>query len=181
MVKLTDKLKSLYVDPELQFRFVVTLVILLTAESIFVGRILLGLVFIAKNPYRPTLLWDLFMGLFWLLVVLVILNTVIGLFWSVRIARPLKQLDKGLKDLREGRLSTEIESEPKDALKGLVLSFNETMRNLKFILSRDHQLVREAIKDIEKSQSAKGKNLQKLLLNAQSKLSIVTAHFFKNG
>mgnify|MGYP001567824526 CR=1 FL=1 len=172
-------LRSLYIEPELQFRFAVALVILITVEGALVGQGLLGLIFMAKDWQRQNLLWDFFWSLFWILTPMVIVNTFIGLYWSRRIARPVKNLEKGLKDLREGRLPVSVEPHPGDGLAGLVQSFNETSGRLTALITRDYVLVQETIQDLEKAQSAKNGELQKILLTAQSKLSIINAHFHK--
>ena len=86
MMRILEKLRSLYIEPELQFRFVISLVILITLESLFVGRGLMKLLFLSGEWQRPTLIGDFFWSLFWLLVPLVVFTTLLGLYWSLRIA-----------------------------------------------------------------------------------------------
>src|SRR3989338_2230428 len=126
MKELLEKLKSFYIDPDFQFRIVVTFVILITIEGFFVGLGFMQLISLTKNWQSVDFVWDFFWRLFWMLVPLIVINVVIGLYWSRRFARPLRDLEKGLKDLREGCLSTMIEAYPEDALKSLINSFNET-------------------------------------------------------
>ena len=181
MEDIWEKLKSYYVEPELQFRFVATLLILTTVEGVFVGIGLLKLISLAKDWQRPSLVWDFFWTLFWLLVPLVSVNIVIGLYWSMRLAKPLMDLEKGLKNLREGRLATLIESNPRDGLKDVIKSFNETAAKIEKIINRDKRLVSEALKDLQTGESARPKDLKKILLSARSKLSVVNSHFNKGG
>ncbi|MBI2069720.1 MAG: methyl-accepting chemotaxis protein [Elusimicrobia bacterium] len=181
MTKLIERLRGLYVDPELQFRFVIFLVVLIMVESVFVGRGLVALVFMARDWRRPDLLFDFFLSLLWLLAPLLAVNVGLGLYWSARIARPLKALDKGLKDLREGHFSPIEDLRPRDALKDLSQNFNETVGRLKYLLTRDRRLVLEALADLDQAQAAKPGDREKFLLQAKSKLSIVNAHFHKDG
>ena len=178
LARTLEKLRSLYIEPELQFRFVVSLLVIVTLESLFVGRGLMNLLFLSGEWQRPALLVDFFLSLFWLLVPLVVFNTLIGLYWSLRIARPMKALHGGLRDMREGRLGI-VEARPRDALRDLVLSFNLTAGRLKSLLSRDYRLVREVIADLKSCQEAKPEEVKKILIGCRSKLSIVNTHFFK--
>ena len=181
MKEIWEKLKSYYVEPELQFRFVAALLILTTVEGVFVGIGLFKLISLAKDWQRPSLVWDFFWTLFWLLVPLVSVNIVIGLYWSMRLARPLRDLERGLKNLREGRLATLIESNPRDGLKDIIKSFNETAVKIEKIIHRDQRLVSEVLKDLQTGESARPKDLKKILLSARSKLSVVNSHFNKDG
>ncbi|MBI4056376.1 MAG: hypothetical protein HY399_02390 [Elusimicrobia bacterium] len=175
------KVKALVIDSEFQFRFVMTFVILITVESAFVGAAFWNLILIPQDWQRPHLVFDFFWSLVLFLVPLLALNTLFGLYWSALIARPLKRLEKGLKDLREGHLAASVDSVPGDALKDLIASFNETMGTLRHLITRDRQLVLEVVKDLEKGRSMEQKHVKELLLGARSKLSMVNAHFFKEG
>ena len=181
MNEFWEKLKSYYVEPELQFRFVVTLLILTTVEGVFMGIGMLKLISLAKDWQRPSLVWDFFWTLFLLLVPLVAANIAIGLYWSLRLARPLRDLQKGLKSLREGHLTTLIESNSGDGLKDVIRSFNETAAKIDKIISRDRRLVSEALKDLQTGETSKPKDLKKHILAARSKLSVVNSHFNKSG
>jgi methyl-accepting chemotaxis protein len=177
MKGLLEKLKSFYIEPELQFRFAATLLVLITVEGAFIGMGMTKLISLAKDWQRESLVWDFFWTLSWLLVPLVVFNIFIGFYWSVRLARPLKDLENGLKNLREGRLSALIESHPEDAMNELIQSFNETATKIQKIIDRDQRLISEILKDLRTGESARPKALKKILLSARSKLSVVNSHF----
>lgn len=178
---LIEKLKSLYIQPELQFRIVVNLLALITIEGIFIGWGFMRIISLTKDWQRTNLVWDFFWTLFWILVPLVLANIFIGLYWSLRLARPVRDLGKGLKNLGEGCLSTMIESHPEDALGDLIKSFNETVSKMKQIVIRDQRLISETLQDLKKGESAHPEEVKKILLSARSKLSVVDQHFYKDG
>ncbi len=181
MKALIEKLKSLYIEPELQFRIVVTFVLLITIEGFFVGLGFMQLISLTKNWQSASLVRDFFWTLLWMLVPLILINVVIGLYWSRRLARPLHDLENGLKSLREGRLSAMIEAHPEDALNELIESFNETADKMGKIISRDQRLISEVLEDLKRGQTSKPEEVKKILLSVRSKLSVVDRHFNRGG
>jgi methyl-accepting chemotaxis protein len=175
-----EKLKSLYIEPELQFRFVAMLLALVTVEGIFVGLGFLKLTSLAKDWQRASLVWDFFRTLLALLIPMVAVNVAVGLLWSVRLARPLRDLKRGLKNLRDGLLSARIEPRHQDALKDVVRSFNETASKMEKVIERDRALVTEALQILKIGETADKKNFKKILLAARSKLVVINSHFKKN-
>ena len=179
MNRLLEKLKSLYVEPELQFRIVLGILTLITLEGACFGWGIMKLVSLAGDWQRPNMVWDFFKILLLVLVPLVVFNLAIGFYWSVRLARPLHELQKGLQNLRDGRLQSTLESHPQDALKDLVAGFNESMAKIHAIIHRDYNLVQETLLDLKNGESSNPQEFKQVLKSVRSKLSIVNSHFHK--
>lgn len=177
--RLLVHLRSLWVDGDIQFRFVAQLILVVMAEGLFVGTGIIRLLMLSQDWSRPNLVFDFFWQLLTLVLPLLLVNGFLGLYWSSRIARPAKALEKGLKQIRDGKLPVTVELEEDDSLRGVTENFNETAYTLNQLLTRDYKLVREAMAELEKCEDAKGGELSKILKSARSKLSIVNAHFFK--
>ena len=179
------KFKSPYVEPGLQFQFVLFLLFLVTVEGVFLGWAFSRAILIAGSWQEPNQIAWFFMIVFFTIVPVVIINIVIGLYWSLRFARPIKQLEDGLKSVQRGDLGVHIQLSPGDTLRQLVNKFNDMVMTFKSLLDQDRGFVLEAVKELENCKreletmpdKEKAGKIRKMITSSQSKLTIVNAHF----
>ena len=182
------KFKSPYVEPGLQFQFILFLLFLVTLEGIFLGWAFSRAMLTAGNWQQPDQVVRFFMIVAFTIVPVVVVNIVIGLYWSLRFVRPLKQLEEGLGSVRRGDLNVHIQLHPGDTLRELVRKFNDMVITLKALTSQDRGFVLEGVEDLENCkrqleampESEEINRIKKTITSTQSKLTIVNAHFMKN-
>ncbi len=182
------KFKSPYVEPGLQFQFILFLLFLVTLEGIFLGWAFSRAILTAGSWQQPDQVARFFMIVFFTIIPIVVLNIVIGLYWSLRFVRPVKQLEEGLESVRRGNLNVHIQLHPGDTLRELVKKFNDLVITLKSLISQDRGFVLEAVKKLENCkkeletmpENEKIDKLRKIIASTQSMLTIVSAHFTKN-
>lgn len=181
------KFKSPYVEPGLQFQFILFLLFLVTLEGLFLGWAFSRAILIAGNWQQPDQVTRFFMVVFFTIVPVVVVNIVIGLYWSLRFVRPLKQLEEGLESVRRGDLNVHIQLHPGDTLRELIKKFNDLVITLKSLMSQDRGFVLEAVEKLENCkkeletmpENEKIDKIRKIIVSTQSKLTIVSAHFTK--
>ncbi|MBI4376091.1 MAG: methyl-accepting chemotaxis protein [Elusimicrobia bacterium] len=181
--------KRLYIDPELQFPLVLSLILLVTGQALFVGWGFYKAVEVARQWDRADQAYQFFKVLLLTIVPVVGVNFAAGLWISNKIAGPLARIRRALSEISRGDLEQEITTRNTDLLQTHVQELNRMAQTLRRLIYRDRGFVEEADEllsrcqaQLDQSDGLSGQaktELQRLLDGAKSRLSIINAHFLK--
>ena len=184
-----EKRTRFYLDPDVQFPLVALLIVLVTLEGCFVGWGFYKAVIIAQQWQRAHFIGDFVLVVLATIVPMVILNFVLGTYFSHKIAGPLSQMRRAMSEISRGNLESDISLRKGDLLQEFALDFNRMLETLRRLIYRDHQNARDADKILSECRGkleAQGKiteearsELEKLVNNAKSSIGIINAHFMK--
>lgn len=177
--------KRYFVEPELQFWFVLVLVLVGLIEGTFVGYGISRLLAIASDWQRTHIVIDFFKTLILVLFPLIVVNFILGIYLSHKIAGPLFRLRRVLREIREGKLSHMVHLRRGDVLKDFFREFNETVFVLNKLVHRNKELIKQVFAQLEQCQEILNKKpsiedikkVQKIFTNIRSFLVAVDSHF----
>lgn len=177
-----------YVDPELQFPIILSLIFLVTAQGFFVGWGFAKAIAIARQWQRPEQAAEFFMVLLMTVVPVVVVNFILGTWISHKFAGPLLQIRRAVTEVARGNLEIEVRLRSGDFLHAHAQELNRAIATLRKLIYRDHGYAVEADEILGRAQkrisesslgSEAKKELLVLLNDAKSRLSIINAHFVK--
>lgn len=174
-----------FVEPELQFWFILILILIVSVEGVFIGYGISRLLDIASDWQRPHMAMDFFKTLSLILFFLIVVNFILGTYLSHKIAGPLFRIRGVLRGIREGDLSRIFHPRPGDVLKDFFREFNETILVLNKLVNRDRKLLKQALAKLDgcieilnkKHSGAEFKEIQGKLVEIKSFLVAVNSHF----
>lgn len=177
--------RKYFIDPELQFWFVLILIFIVSTEGIFVGYGIFRLLAIASDWQRIHMATDFFITLSLILLFLIGTNFILGIYFSHKIAGPIFKLRGVLQEIKRGDLSHVIQIRHGDMLKSFVREFNETTMLLDKLVRRDKGLVKKALEQLDRCQEIltkkysikELKEIQKIFVGIKSYLVAVNSHF----
>ena len=178
------KRQQIYVNTELQFKFSVILIIIVTAEVlIFGGTISYALKVLSyKTAEMIYLFYEImFIGF----IVITVLNIFLGVYLSHKIAGPLYHFEQKLKAITQGDLSSFVELRKGDQLQDFETSFNEMIKSIKRAVQQDREKmnsINEKIKDLNSKLASiiKGKekeDIKKSLQEISKEMKTITDFF----
>lgn len=183
------KRRRFYIDPEIQFPLIVSLILLITIQGFLVGWGFYKAIAIAKDWQRPDQMLQFFKALALTIVPIVLVNFLVGTYLSHKVAGPLYKMRRTMSEIARGNLEGEVLLRRGDLLQSCALDFNEMMQTLRRLIYRDHKHADEANLILSECETwlAKRKSLpagereelQKLLKDAKSRLSVINTHFLK--
>ncbi|MEK7767341.1 MAG: HAMP domain-containing protein, partial [bacterium] len=148
-----------------------------------------ALVAVARQWDRPDQASSFFRLLAILMVSVVAVNVLLGVYVTHKIAGPLERLRRGMAQVARGNLEEEILLRRGDLLGEFTHGFNQMVEALRHLIYRDHRFVIEANELLTQCQqrisSDQGRGagdreeLQQLVKEAKSRLSIINDHFMK--
>lgn len=180
--------RALYVDPELQFPLILGLIVLVTAEGLFVGWGAAEAVAAARDWRRPDHAARAFLLLLGVVVPVVAANFLAGAWLTNRVAGPLRRIREALREVARGNLEARVATRAGDLLGAHVLEANRMIETLRRLLYRDrgHALEADAILARCRARlEAPGlpaelrAELGRELDEARSRLSVINHHFMK--
>ena len=157
------KRKQIYINNDLQFKYSLVLIVVVTVEVILFGG-LINFVFnmisksnISGNTFFVYRNWALLLIGF---LSITVLNIFLGVFLSHKIAGPIYNFDKRLKELMLGDLNGLVELREGDELRDFEITLNEAIRALRNAVREDRgkvKLIEEKLKTvIKKIEDTKG-------------------------
>lgn len=179
-----EQRKRYFVEAELQFWFVLILILVASIEGIFVGWGISRLFAIAADWQRTQMPIQFFKTLILILFPLIGVNFILGIYFSHKLAGPLFRARKALREIREGSLA-EFRVRQSDVFKDFFREFNETILILSKLVHRDQELIKKALAQLDKCQEIlyrkhsikELKEVQKMFLEIKSFLVTVGSHF----
>lgn len=182
--------RKFYVDPGLQFPLVAGFILMVCVEGGLIGWGVSALVSVARQWDRPDQAAAFLRLLAVLIVSVVAVNVALGLYVTHKIAGPLERLRRGMAQVAGGNLEGEILIRRGDLLSGFTHGFNQMIEALRHLIYRDHRFVTEANDLLTQCQQRISRDrgpvaagdreeLQRLVKEAKSRLSIVNDHFMK--
>jgi methyl-accepting chemotaxis protein len=181
---LFTRRSRIYVNTELQFRYSVILIIVVTIEAIvfsipfsYAFKILVT----SNIPEKVYLFYAILLLSFGIITVL---NIFLGTLLSHKIAGPLYNFEQRIKAITNGDLTTFAELREGDELKDFGISFNEMIRALKKAVIQDRETIKkinEKLKKLDKSlDTLKGENkeeMRKTLREISNDMKEITGFF----
>lgn len=184
-----DLKRKYYVDPAVQVPVILALIVLVTAEGLFVGWGFSRVIALASNWENPRQVAEFFKALALTLVPLVGVNFVLGVWLSHKVAGPLLRMRQVMAEVTRGNLEVEAASAKGELLHEHLKDLNRMVETLRRLLYRDHNHAMEVdfimtecrewlAKRKDLSDSTR-KELTGFIDGAKSRLSIVNTHFLK--
>lgn len=181
--------RRIYIDPDVQLPIILLLLFLVPFEGVLVGWGFSKSMALARQWDRPDQAFQFFKALLLTLVPLVAVNFAIGMWFTHKIVGPLSRMRQAMAEISRGNLEVEIALRKGDFLHQHAAEMNRMLETLRRLVYRDHghaketdEILSQCRKWLEKrkdvSEPAR-KELEKLLDGAQSRLSIINAHFMK--
>lgn len=181
--------RKLYIDPELQVPVIVVLILLVTLESLFVGWGFYKAISITKQWDRPDQTMEFFYVVALTVVPVVIFNFILGIYLSYKIAGPLTRIRKVMKEISRGNLEDTVALEHADLLQSCAIDMNKMVQTLRTLIYRDRNYISEVnvtlnecqnwLSNLHGVKTKERKDLEKLLKEAKSRLSIINMYFTK--
>lgn len=179
------KRQQIYVDTELQFKFSVMLIVIVTAEVlIFGGTISYAFKAFAYNTAEK--IYVFYLVMFIVFAGITVLNIFLGVFLSHKVAGPLYQFEQKVKAITHGDLTAFVELRKGDQLQEFETSFNEMIKALRVAVKEDRETIskiNEKIKELNSKLTAvfkdKDKEEAKKNLHEISKEMKNITQFFK--
>ncbi len=177
-----------YVDPEIQFPIILSLILLVTAQGFFVGWGFSKAIAVARQWQRPEQAAEFFTVLLLTVIPVVALNFALGTWISHKFAGPLLQMRRALGEVARGNLEVEVRIRSGDFLHAHAQELNRAVSVLRKLIYRDQGYAREADEVLLRCQERLSRSaladdekrqLKVLLDDAKSRLSIINAHFSK--
>jgi len=184
---MNSKRQSWYVEPEIQTPFIALLVILVAAESIFVGWGFHAAFAAAQDWRQSQVILHFTVIMLATLLPMIALNFAVGLYCSYKIAGPLHRMRRAMEEIAEGNLDADVLAQDGDWTYSLAKDFNEMLSSLRRIIYRDYNYVRESDAILTQCQQSikdgKGSDgeIGQTILEVKSRLSIIDAHFRKGS
>ena len=180
--------KYYFIEPELQFWFIIVLIIAVSVEGIFVGYGISRLFSISSQWHTPGMPMSFFKTLVLVLVFIIGANFIIGTYLSHKIAGPIFRLKSELLQIQEGELCNIVQLRPGDLLKDTLAKFNETVQVLNKLIDQDRDLVKRSLAHIDQCQQIIStrptesgiEEIQEKFLNIKSCLVMINSHFKSN-
>lgn len=181
--------RRLYVDPEVQFPMILALILIVTAEGLFVGWGLMKAVAAAKEWSNPDQVVRFFSIIAGTIVPVVAVNFTLGAWLTNKVAGPLLRFRQGMAEVARGNLEGEVALRQGDFLQSHAREMNRMLETLRRLIYRDRKHAEEAdeilTRCLERLEKAKGlsdgayKELRHSIDGAKSRLSIINHHFLK--
>jgi nitrogen fixation/metabolism regulation signal transduction histidine kinase len=181
--------RNFYTDPELQFPLIVSLIGLVTIQSLFVGWGFYRMIAIARQWDRPDQAWAFFATLAFTIVPVVLVNFALGTYLSHKIAGPLSKIRLAAGEIARGNLEVDVRVREGDLIQSYAVDFNTMIQTLRRLIYRDRDHAQEADKLLtdmlewlasEKELGEAGKTQAiKFVNGAKSRLSVINTHFMK--
>ena len=143
--------RQYFVKSELQFWFVLILILVVSIEAIFFGYGISYLLTIASDWQRPHVVFDFFKILILILLLLIAVNFILGIYFSHKIAGPLFRLHRILREIREGKVPDKFYVRRGDVFKDFFREFNEVVLVLNK-LNRDKEHIKQALGQLNQCQ-----------------------------
>ncbi|MBI4055733.1 MAG: methyl-accepting chemotaxis protein [Elusimicrobia bacterium] len=116
--------RQYYVNPQIQFRFALWLILIVAVESLLVSWGLLRLFHVASEWQRANLPLFFFKLLFFTIVPMVAINFLIAILLSHRIAGPLRRLQHAMEEICVGQSPSPVTLRSSDLLQDFAADFN---------------------------------------------------------
>jgi methyl-accepting chemotaxis protein len=173
--------RKYYVDPEIQFPIILTLIVLVMVEGVFVGWGVSKAAALARAWENPRQAAEFFRVLFLTIVPVVSLNFFLGAWLSNKIAGPLQHLRELMSEIARGNLEVEATVRRGDYLQAHVQEFNKMVQTLRRLIYRDQKFAEEVDEILQGCEEAAAKDaaLRKSMKEARARLSVINAHFMK--
>ncbi len=184
-----NRRKRYFIDTEIQLPLTLGLIFIATVEGVFVGWGLSRIIYLASDWQNARQILEFFAFLVITFLPMVAVNFWLSAWFTHRMIGPLSRARKALSSIVEGNLECEIVPREGDFLRHYLEDVNAAVRTLKRLIYRDHQYVQETVEllnqcrdKIENSGlSIEAKSdIQKLISQAKSRLSIVNVHFVRH-
>ena len=177
--------KYYFIEPELQFWFIIVLIIVVSVEGIFVGYGISRLLSISSQWHNPGMPMSFFKTIVLVLVFIIGINFIIGTYLSHKVAGPIFRLKSELLQIQEGELSNIVQLRPGDLLQDTLDKFNETVQVLNKLVNQDRDLVKSSLAQIDQCQEIISKKstesdieeIKKKFINIRSCLVMINSHF----
>jgi methyl-accepting chemotaxis protein len=181
--------RRVYIDQDIQLPIILLLLFLVPLEGVLVGWGFSKSIVAARQWDRPDQAFQFFKILLLTLVPLVAVNFAIGMWFTHKIVGPLARMRLALAEISRGNLEFQISLRKGDFLHQHAAEMNRMVETLRRLIYRDHghaaetdQILlqcRDWLAQRKDIPEAERKELQQLLNGAQSRLSIINAHFMK--
>lgn len=178
-----------YIDPELQFPLIGWLILLVTAQGLFVGWGFYRAILLAQQWERPDQAIALFGTIAFVIVSVVAVNFAFGTYLSHKIAAPLEKIRQAMERVSKGDLEEEIALEQGEMLPQHAAGANSMIQRLRHILYRDYQYIQDVNKELTRLEEWVGarnslkpqerEEIEKLIKSAKSTISIVNTYFLR--
>lgn len=187
------KLNKLYIDPELQFPLTMGLMAAVMAQGVLFCWGTYEIMSVAGHWSRQDQIMAFFKFVLLAGVVaaltLVLINFLLGIYLSNKIAEPLEKIHKAMHEISQGNLEVIVVPEHGELLHSHTAQFNEMAERLRHLIYRDYQYTREVneamtrcehwLHDRQGLSAEDKKDLQKIISEGKSKLSIINSFFIK--
>lgn len=185
---MTGLRRRFYISPDVQLPIIVSLILLVTAESFLVGWGFSRAIALARQWDRADQALEFFKVVMLTAVPTVAANFFFGAWLSNKLAGPLERMRAAMNEVARGNLEAELSLRGGDILHAHATDFNRMVQTLRRLIYRDHQHAKEtdeyltrlrerleasSLPDAEKAE------LKKLINEAKNRMSIVNAHFLK--
>ncbi len=177
-----------YIDPDTQLPLVLGLIFIVTFEGALVGCGVHQAVRIAQDWQNARQIFEFFAVLIGTLLPLVGVNFWLGTWFTHKVIGPVARIRRAMSEIARGNLDCEITLRDGDFLRAHVQDVNSAIQAIRRLIYRDRQYVREADDILTQCRDrlanadvpgAPRDEINKLIAQAKSRLSIVNAHFVK--
>ncbi len=184
-----NRRRRYFIDTEIQLPLTLGLIFIATVEGVFVGWGLSRIIHLAFDWQNARQILEFFAFLVMTFLPMVLINFWLSAWFTHRMIGPLSRARKALSSVVEGNLECEIIPREGDFLRHYLEDVNSAVRTLKRLIYRDHQYVQETVELLNQCRDkiessglpSEAKNdLQKLISQAKSRLSIVNVHFVRH-
>ncbi len=185
----SNRRRHYFIDTEIQLPLTLGLILIATVEGIFVGWGLSRIMHLASDWQNARQIMEFFVFLLATFLPMVVINFWLSAWFTHRMIGPLSRARKALSAVVDGNLECEIVPREGDFLRHYLEDVNAAVKTLKRLIYRDHQYVQESVEILTQCRDKIGESvlpdqakseLQKLLSQAKSRLSIVNAHFVRH-
>lgn len=136
------KRKQIYVNTELQFKYSVVLIVVVTVEAIICAVPFSYAFKILVTPRTAEKVYLFYTILLLGFGIITVLNIFIGAFLSHKIAGPIYNFEQKMKAITNGDLSTFVELRQGDELRDVESTFNEMIKVLKKAVKDDREVIK---------------------------------------
>ncbi|MFH1825632.1 MAG: methyl-accepting chemotaxis protein [Candidatus Firestonebacteria bacterium] len=172
-----SKRKQIYVNTELQFKYSVILIIVVTIESVILAvpfsyafKMLVSGTAEKLYLFYPILLLGL--------GIITVLNIFLGAFLSHKIAGPIYNFEQKMKAITNGDLGTFVELRQGDELKDVESTFNEMIKELKKAIHQDRDTIKKINEKLKKlDEKLNNEETRKSLQEISNDMKEITAFF----
>ena len=136
--------RRIYIDPELQFPIILSIIFLVTIQGLYVGWGFTRAIAIARQWQDPGQSAAFFKALALTIVPVVLANFLAGAWLSHKIAGPLVQLRRLMGEVRQGNLDAEARLRTGDLLHAHAHEFNLMIQAVRQFIEEDRACASEA-------------------------------------